>query len=253
MCRLLGVVAPHPLPLTALLRDNLASFTALSDRHQDGWGTAYWGRDGALHRDRAVERAADSSAYAAAMRETWTDAGMLHLRLASRGLAHTLENTHPFVDGDVAFAHNGFAHPVSALDALVAEQGGGDSDGSTDSERYFRLVHALMRREPPQRALLHAARSIATVTRPKSLNALLLTREALYALRADDPRLVAEQGNSPTEYALHWSREAGAVTVASTGWERHPRRWRELPRWSVLEVRRAIDGGGVDTVVHAAT
>lgn len=249
MCRLLGVVAPQALPLPALLRENLGSFTALSERHRDGWGTAYWDRAGTLRRERSIERAADSDAYADAVRAAWTDAGMLHLRRASKGLALTLENTHPFVDADAAFAHNGFAEPVAAIDTLVAEAGGSASEGTTDSERYFHLVRVLMDAMAPQRALLHAARLIRLATRAESLNALLLTREALYALRADDAALTLARGNSPVEYALHWSVEAGAVTIASTGWDRHPERWRELPRWSVLEVRRAVDGE-VETALH---
>ncbi len=249
MCRLLGVVAPRPLPLPALLRDNLASFTALSERHKDGWGTAFWDRDGALQRVRAVERASDSDHYAETVRGAWTDAGMLHLRRASKGLALTSANTHPFVDGDVAFAHNGFAEPIDALDALVAQHGGAASEGTTDSERYFRLVRALMTRMAPERALLFAAQLIASATRAESLNALLLTPDALYALRADDAALTLARGNSPVEYALHWSVEAGAVTIASTGWERHPERWREMPAWSVLEARRAR-GGEVATTLH---
>ena len=249
MCRLLGVVAPRPLPLPALLRENLASFTALSERHRDGWGTAYWDRDGRLRRQRSIERAADSDDYAEAVRGAWTDAGMLHLRRASRGLALTIPNTHPFVDEDVAFAHNGFAEPITAIDALVAEHGGSTSEGTTDSERYFHLVRVLMDGMAPEHALLQAARMIRVATRAESLNALLLTRDALYALRADDASLTRARGNDPLEYALHWSVEAGAVTIASTGWDRHPERWRELPRWSVLEVRRAIDGE-VETALH---
>lgn len=249
MCRLLGVVAPQPLPLPALLRENLASFTALSERHRDGWGTAYWDRAGTLRRERSTERAADSDAYAEAVRAAWTDAGILHLRRASRGLALTINNTHPFVDGEIAFAHNGFAEPIDAIDALVTEHGGPPSDGTTDSERYFRLTQAFLRDLPPERALLRAARLIRLATRAESLNAMLLTPDALYTLRADDPELTLARGNSPIEYALHWSVEAGAVTIASTGWDRHPERWREFPHWSVLEVRRAR-GGEVHTVLH---
>lgn len=253
MCRLLGVVAPRPLPVPALLRENLSSFTALSERHKDGWGIAYWDRGGRLCRDRAAERASESAAYSEAVRAAWTDAGMLHLRRASKGLALTLANTHPFVDGDVAFAHNGFAEPVAALDLLVAEHDGDSSEGTTDSERYFRLVTAVMRALPPAQAMLHAAGLIRRATRAESLNALLLTGDALFALRADDAELTRARGNSPIEYALHWSAEAGAVTIASTGWERHPGRWRELPRWSVLEVRRAHGDVDVETIVHTGS
>lgn len=250
MCRLLGVVAPRPLPLPALLRENLSSFTTLADHHKDGWGIAYWDRDQALQRARATDRASDSDAYAEAVRGAWTDAGILHLRRASAGLALATANTHPFVDGDIAFAHNGFAHPVEALDALVGRYGGGPSEGTTDSERYFRLVIALMRQLTPEVALLRAARLIASATKPKSLNAFMLTPAALYALRADDPERTRADRDPAAEYALHWTEEAGAVTVASTGWERHPDRWHELSRWQVLEVRRA-HGGEVLTAVHS--
>src|SRR5699024_5052456 len=51
MCRLLGVVAHGTRPLPEIVPDELPLFTALSERHKDGWGVASYpsgtGTDGA--------------------------------------------------------------------------------------------------------------------------------------------------------------------------------------------------------------
>ncbi len=250
MCRLLGVVSTHVAPLPALLGADQQPFCALSERHKDGWGLAYWDANGILQRERSPEQARSSSGYAAAVDAAHTDAALLHLRRASSGLSVETTNTHPFREEGVAFAHNGFATPTSALDALLAQHGGGACEGTTDSERYFRLVLALMQDMTPERALLRAAKLIALASRAEALNALLLTDDALYAIRADNPEVTLENGNVPAEYALHWAQSAAAVTIASTGWERDPQRWRELPNWHVLKVRRATPGGELRLTVH---
>ena len=40
MCRLLGVVSRGERPLPDIVPDELPLFTALSERHKDGWGVA---------------------------------------------------------------------------------------------------------------------------------------------------------------------------------------------------------------------
>lgn len=251
MCRLLGVVAPTTDSIAAHLGENLACFTSLSARHRDGWGLAWWDEQGVQQRRRRPERAADSPEYADAVSSARSDSAIVHLRRASQGLPVRTVNSHPFLGEGIAFAHNGFAEPASAIDDLVVRHRGRPSEGDTDSERYFHLVEALMERTTPERALLRAARLIALSTRAEALNALLLTPEALYALRADDPLVTAENGNLPAEYALHYAAGPAGVTVASTGWERRPEDWTELPRWHVLEIRRSVDGSDVTYQVHA--
>ena len=53
-------------------------------------------------------------------RATRSDLGLVHLRRATLGLPVRAENTHPFTDGRLAFAHNGSISPPPALDVLLS-------------------------------------------------------------------------------------------------------------------------------------
>ena len=98
-----------------------------------------------------------SAAYRAALEEAHTDAAVLHLRKASAGMVNSSANTHPFTDGPVAFAHNGWAADTPALDEELARVGGPPCQGGTDSERYFGLVLAALRTVAPEVALTGVA------------------------------------------------------------------------------------------------
>jgi predicted glutamine amidotransferase len=111
VCRLLGWATRNPTSLHRLLgHDDLLDFTALSGLHGDGWGLARGLGDGVEVRKRAdAARASDD--FTLWSRATRSDLGLVHLRRATLGLPVRTENTHPFSDGRVAFAHNGSIFP----------------------------------------------------------------------------------------------------------------------------------------------
>src|SRR4051794_31840962 len=111
MCRLLGAVAPRRTALTELLATDLEPFTGLSAEHCDGWGVALHRRRGGPWVRKAPEPARHSAGFHDAVTGARTDAALLHLRLASKGMAVAPENTHPFAAPGVAFAHNGLVGP----------------------------------------------------------------------------------------------------------------------------------------------
>ncbi len=239
MCRLLGVVSTTAQPLTALLRDDLRHFTALSSEHCDGWGVAHWNREGGLTVRKAPEAAQPSAAYHAAVDEAYTDAAILHLRKASTGMVNTADNTHPFTAGSIAFAHNGWASDLPALDAALAEAGGPPCVGSTDSERYFGLVLAALRSVPPEVALTAVAAQVTGSMRTEALNCLLLTEDSLYAFTSFDPTRPTSSGKNPfTSYQLGFRVGEDSVVVASSGWEHSAAPWEPLPNGRILRVRR---------------
>lgn len=242
MCRLLGVVSSTSDSLHNMLGDNLAPFSALSESHCDGWGEASWTGGGQLVVEKEPARAATSDLFGSAMTATVTDAALLHLRRASAGMVNQVGNTHPFTDGQIAFAHNGWCGPIEELDRLVAEVGGAPCDGDTDSERYFRLVAAELAREEPELAIPRAAARIMAAAQFEALNALLLTPTALYAYSFFNEEAMRERGVAKDAYDLHYSIEESQVTIASTGWDRDPQRWTALPKGAVLEVTRSEDG-----------
>ena len=107
MCRLLGWATRTPVTLQGLLgEEDLLDFTELSVKHGDGWGVARATETGVKVHKRP-DTARDSRLFALWARTHATDLGMAHLRWATMGLGVGIENTHPFTDGRVAFAHKG--------------------------------------------------------------------------------------------------------------------------------------------------
>jgi predicted glutamine amidotransferase len=245
MCRLLGVVSATCRPLTSLLEDDLEPFTALSSDHCDGWGLAYRDRQDALQVRKAPETARTSPGYRSALAEAETDAALVHLRKASKGMVNEAVNTHPFTASGaggrtVAFAHNGWASDMPALDAMLASEGGPPCQGGTDSERYFGLVLAALRRgTPPEDALPAVAARVYAAMRTEALNCLLLTDDSLYAHTSYDADRPTLSGDDPHRaYALRFRMTGGGVVVASGGWAGEDPEWEPLPNGHVLRIHR---------------
>ena len=247
MCRLLGVLSAAPENLAEQLGADLGRFAALSETHCDGWGMAYWNSDDQLIVAKHPEPAQGSERFHAAVEAARTDAALLHLRKASKNMANVVDNTHPFVAGGLAFAHNGYLSPLSALDELVAEVGGAPSVGGTDTERYFNVVLAKLRDSGPVQALRQAADLIADAAEVVSLNCLLLTPDALYASARYDEKVVLARGEELANYELRYRVTPGHVTVASSGWPQ-PAPWAPLRNGEILEVRRRDLRTSVDSV-----
>lgn len=247
MCRLLGVVSRGEHPLTDVVPEELPLFTALSERHKDGWGVASYpsgtGADGAddpaplvpLVR-RGTDTARASNAYGDAVAEARGEVIAVHLRRASVGLALTPKNTHPFVEGPVTFSHNGQFDLSDQLSERILARGGRTPAGTTDSELFLSLITAWAT-ELPRRgdahdgqgegdwalAIQHAAAELTALTTelfgrpPESLNCLLTTPGTLVAFAQHDaPQAPADQ---PAEvYDLRWRADHDRVLVSSTGY-----------------------------------
>ena len=236
MCRLLGWATRTPVTLHGLLgEEDLLDFTELSVRHGDGWGVARATEDGVKVHKRP-DAARDSRSFALWARTHATDLGMAHLRWATMGLGVAIENTHPFTDGRVAFAHNGSVLSPASLDLLADPQVARLRRGTTDSERYFlALLTRMADGAPPREALRDTADEIARTSPFTSLNCLLMTPDELIALCRYDPAGPLED-TDPEYYRLRYRVSDEAVVVSSSGWGRG---WRELANGDLLTVRRA--------------
>jgi predicted glutamine amidotransferase len=213
---------------------DLADFTELSAKHGDGWGVARSTRRGVRVRKRP-DSARTSAEFARWAGRRRADLGLAHLRWATLGLGVGPDNTHPFTDGRVAFAHNGSIRPPAALDALLSDRSQRRRQGTTDSERYFLAVAQRLRDgAAPEEALRGCADEIAATAGFTSLNCLLLTPETLYALCRYDPAGRWED-DDPSYYDLRYRVSSDAVVVASSGWGSD---WRELANGDLLVVRR---------------
>lgn len=238
MCRLLAVMSRLPQPLATSLADVLPGFTALSAFHQDGWGIA--ARSGStLVVTKAPRRALDDQTYGRALSSTVTDAGLIHIRWATPGLALCTGNTHPFGYRGMAFAHNGSAEPVQAIWDQVDPDLRHDVEGSTDSEAYFRAVLTRMRRAQPAEALIEAAAAIRSATTISGLNAMLLTQDALYVYSDHDPDSAPSRRHGPDYFPIRYQRREESVVVSSTGYEPVTAQWEQLAQRQVLRVARA--------------
>jgi predicted glutamine amidotransferase len=249
MCRLLGYCARNPASLAGIIgEEGLHEFTALSAFHGDGWGMA-WVDGGRIRARRSSLRASDDSSYDELARQRLARLGIVHLRWATPGLAVGPENSHPFCRGDVALAHNGAIHPQDRLSELLPPAWERLMTGRTDSERYF--LHILFRLQASGdmvTALSETAASITARFTVNSLNAVLLTPTALYAVSCHDRSMIPEARlrkrgypGSAEEFARHFDlayrQTADAIVVASSDWPQDPRHgWTCLPNGHVLTV-----------------
>jgi len=234
MCRLLGSVSRSPVTVDEVLGGGREEFLGLARKHGDGWGHAWSsGRDVQVRRDPGSALTSPELADLASGQPAL--AAVTHLRWATLNLAVRPENTHPFTDGTIAFAHNGSVHPPDALDALVAPELAGERHGTTDSERYFLALRSRMRHEEPGTALVRTVEAIlGTGAVVNSLNALLLTPTHLYAVCSYDPA----SDEDPDYYPLLHRRVDDRVVVTSTGWT-DSTGWSALGNGQMLVVDRA--------------
>jgi len=249
VCRLLGFCSPEPASLASLMGgQGFSEFTALSSLHADGWGMAWYeGREPVIRKSAA--RAGSEPEYDKLGWQPLSDLGLLHLRWATPGLPVEDRNTHPFRRGRFVLAHNGAIHPQSRLPDVLPADWERRVAGTTDSERYF--LHLMWRLEERGGDMLAAiADTTADIEKryaPNSLNAILLSPDALYAISWHDPARVPEPqlkargyADRPDEIAcyfdLAYRADESGVVVASSGWPMPG--WTPLPRYHVLKVER---------------
>jgi predicted glutamine amidotransferase len=249
MCRLLGYCARNPASLAGIIgEEGLRDFTALSAFHGDGWGMA-WVDAGRIGVRKSSLRASADPSYDALARRRLARSGIVHLRWATPGLTVGPGNSHPFCRDDVAMAHNGAIHPQDRLPELLPPEWEGLVDGSTDSERYLLHILSRLRAEGDMvRAIGETTASITARFTVNSLNAVLLTPAALYAVSCHDRSMIPagrlrDRGypGSAEDIARHFDlayrQTADAVVVASSDWPQDPRQgWTSLPNGHVLTV-----------------
>jgi predicted glutamine amidotransferase len=246
MCRMLGYCARDRASLAEVMGDRgLRDFTNLSAFHGDGWGMAWYdGQQG--HVEKSPRRAADEPAYGELAHRRLGDLGLVHLRRATPGLPVEAVNSHPFRRDGIMMAHNGAIHPQDRLGGLLTPAWNRQLTGTTDSERYF--LHVMSRLETHAGDVIAALDdTVAHIDRTlsaNSLNAIVLTPDALYAICWYDPERIppaalGQQGYSgPPEryFDLAYTETDSAVVVASSGWPHD--RWTWLPNRHVLVIDR---------------
>ena len=110
-----------------------------------------------------------------------------HVRYATTG-SLDVRNTHPFLQDDRIFAHNGVVEGLDVIDERLREVGTADLVlGQTDSERVFALITAAIRAQPSQgdvtAGLIDAMKWLAANVPIFAVNILLSTATDMWALR----------------------------------------------------------------------
>jgi len=187
MCRLFARISAHPYPATFGFLETDDSLAVQSRREPDGYGIGTFTRHGQAEVVRRAKAAYQDRRFAQEAHELRSGIFVAHIRFATNG--EDLErNTHPFVQHDRIFAHNGVVHGLDELEARLRPEYRSLIGGETDSERVFALItQEIDDHGGDVTAGLVAATSwIATELPLYALNILLGTPEGLWALRYPD-------------------------------------------------------------------
>lgn len=236
MCRLLGYVSNEERTFTDIVGEGFEKFIELSKEHKHGWGisaSSAENRNTILVRDLTL--AAESEKFNDSVNELKSDGALLHLRLASRGLAVDLSNNHPFVHGEFSFMHNGTIKSISEIEKFVDPRYLSQLISTTDSERYFYAVLAAIDELGLLEGVRRAVCTISANCDFTSINCMLLSPDYLVAVCEFNETDSAEW-TVDSHYELRFSVEEGVVKVASTGWGKD--HWSRLPNHSILMINR---------------
>lgn len=237
MCRLLAFVSDAPTSFSTVVGASLSDFVELSKEHKHGWGITTCGSIGGEQvRQRDLAPAIESDLFAQAAQDTQSDGALLHLRLASKGLTVDLSNNHPFINGDISFMHNGTIRPAASIDHLVDPELLKELSSTTDSERYFFAILTAAKTQGIINAISATVKEIASFADYSAINSITLTPDFLIAVCQFNENEQSEW-TVPHHYELRFTKEDGAVKIASTGWGHDD--WSALTNGQMLVINRA--------------
>jgi predicted glutamine amidotransferase len=234
MCRLFGAAASAPIDVSFELLESQNSILRQSERHDSGWGSAYYANPMpdihrfalAAHADEAFDEATSGRARLI----------MVHVRRATIGDLK-LENTHPFSAGPYTYCHNGTILKAAKLVPLADREPLGD----TDSERFFNLLMTGFDGEDVVGSLRRTVERVCERCRFSALNFLFCDGKRLYAYRFGIYRLfwrmrsVDLEADTETHYHVHLQRPHSehVVLVSSEMLDDRPD-WQEMGQDELL-------------------
>jgi predicted glutamine amidotransferase len=226
MCRLFGMSGgQEPVRATFWLLEAPDSLAQQSRRNPDGTGLGYYdGSDDPVVVKQPLAAFEDQQ-FAEEAREVTSRTFVAHVRYAS-GTPVTLRNTHPFVQSDRLFAHNGVIGNIPQLERHLGDQMS-IVGGETDSERYFALItREIERTGDVGEGIVSAATWIAENLPVFALNCVLTTATELWALRYPDVHelhvLERGPGGPRGNHHLEHASARGSIRVRSGDLARRP-------------------------------
>jgi predicted glutamine amidotransferase len=189
MCRLFGLHAGRrAVTATFWLLDAPDNLVEQSKRNPDGTGLGVFGVDGTPVVYKEPVAAWQDSQFATEAHDLTGTTFIAHVRYSSSA-ALELRNTHPFLQDNRIFAHNGVVTGLDVVDARLRELGVDHLvQGETDSERVFALITAGIRTHDGDvhAGIVDAVGWLADTVPIFALNVLLSTATDMWALRYPD-------------------------------------------------------------------
>jgi predicted glutamine amidotransferase len=245
MCRLFGLIAgDRRVQATFWLLDAPDSLEAQSHRNPDGCGVAGFDPSGQVVLYKAPVAAWDDAEFGTVARRLTSTTFVGHVRHASTG-GRRYENTHPFAEGGVVFAHNGVLAGLDLVDDQLGEYRR-VVHGETDSERMFALIlkETAARHGDVTAGIAAATGWLADQVPVLSLNLILVTPTDLWALRYPETNelhlLDRNPGGQHGDQHLHGVGQHGGIRVLSSDLRDRraivvaSERIDENPRWQIV-------------------
>ncbi|MDD4867595.1 MAG: class II glutamine amidotransferase, partial [Mycobacterium sp.] len=186
MCRLFGLHAGTQVcTATFWLLAAPDSLAKQSRTNPDGTGLGVFDARGEPELRKRPMAAWEDADFATEAHEMTGTTFLAHVRYATTG-SLDVRNTHPFLQDDRMFAHNGVVEGLEVLDRRLGEVGTGDLvQGESDSERVFAQITGSIRdRDGDVTAgLVDAVRWLAANLPVYAVNVLLSTATDMWALR----------------------------------------------------------------------
>ncbi len=208
MCRLFGLHAgTNVVTATFWLLDAPDNLAEQSRRNPDGSGLGVFDGQGRPQVHKQPIAAWHDAEFATEAHDLTGTTFVAHVRYATTG-SHDVVNTHPFLQDDRIFAHNGVLEGLDVLDARLRELGTADLVlGQTDSERVFALITASTRAHGGDvtAGLVDAMRWLADNVPIYAVNILLSTATDLWALRYPESHelYVSDRRKLPAQPRFH--------------------------------------------------
>jgi predicted glutamine amidotransferase len=242
MCRLFGLHAgTNVVTATFWLLDAPDNLAAQSRKNPDGTGLGVFDGHGDPQIHKQPIAAWQDREFATEAHDLTGTTFVAHVRYATTG-AHEVVNTHPFLQDNRIFAHNGVVEGLDALDRRLAELGTAELVlGQTDSERVFALITAsvLARGGDVRSGLVDAVGWLAVNVPIYAVNVLLSTATDMWALRYPEPNELYVLDRRPSDHRFHL--RTNRIRADSDNLRSQPsvvfasKRMDDDPRWRLLE------------------
>ena len=186
MCRLFGLHADRRVvTATFWLLEAPDNLVEQSKRNPDGTGLGVFEAGGKPVLFKEPVAAWQDSEFATEAHELTGTTFIAHVRYSSSA-ALEVRNTHPFLQDNRIFAHNGVVTGLDVVDTRLRELGVEELvQGETDSERVFALITAGIRKHDGDvgAGIVDAVGWLAETVPIFALNVLLSTATDMWALR----------------------------------------------------------------------